>query len=116
MKIKKGFIIYIVISVWAVYTAAKYHYTHTFSQKAWLKTEERAYMAEDMMKKYSLEGMTKEDVISLLGNDTEREYFKEKGNLVYWLGCERGFISIDSEWLVINFKEEKVSNYYITRD
>lgn len=116
MKMKKGCVVYAVVSAWAVYTAAKYHYTHTFSQKAWLKTEKRAYMAEDMMKKYSLEGMTKDEVISLLGEDTESEYFKEKGNLVYWLGWERGFISIDSEWLVIDFKDGRVSDYYIARD
>ena len=44
------------------------------------------------------------------------EYFKE-WDLVYWLGPERGFISIDSEWLVFRFDgQKKVTDYKIMRD
>ena len=36
--------------------------------------------------------------------------------MVYWLGPERGLISIDSEWLVIVFENGIVADYYITCD
>jgi hypothetical protein len=35
---------------------------------------------------------------------------------VYWLGPERGFISIDSEWLGIKFKDNVVIEVEILRD
>jgi len=39
-------------------------------------------------------------VVDLLGEPPPTEYFKG-WDLVYRLGMERGFISIDSEWLVL---------------
>lgn len=36
---------------------------------------------------------------------------------MYWLGPERGFFSIDSEWLVIRLNSHgKVVDYHIERD
>ena len=37
--------------------------------------------------------------------------------MVYWLGDERGYMSIDSEWLVVRLDGEgKVAEYRIVRD
>ena len=69
-----------------------------------------------MLEKYDLHGMTKKEIISLLGDETQDAYFKEDNNMVYWLGPERGLISIDSEWLVIVFENGIVADYYITCD
>ena len=61
--------------------------------------------------------MTKDEVISLLGTPPETEYFKSHNNIVYYLGFERGLISIDSEWLVIDFDDnEKVNKYQVLTD
>jgi hypothetical protein len=38
--------------------------------------------------------------VALLGEPPKTEYFKEF-DLVYYLGPERGFMGIDSEWLVL---------------
>lgn len=46
--------------------------------------------------------------VELLGDETNTDYFKEVNNIVYYLGDERGFISIDSEWLVIMFDNDVV--------
>lgn len=46
--------------------------------------------------------------MELLGDETNTDYFKEVNNIVYYLGDERGFISIDSEWLVIMFDNDVV--------
>lgn len=61
--------------------------------------------------------MNKEEVFELLGEPTETAYFKEPNNIVYYLGPERGFMSIDSEWLVIWLDEQdRVVEYKILRD
>lgn len=52
---------------------------------------------------YQLNDMIKEEIIQLLGEPTEPAYFVEPNNIVYYLEPERGFMSIDSEWLVIWF-------------
>lgn len=43
-------------------------------------------------------------------------YYRE-WDLVYWLGPERGFYSIDSEWLVVRLGPEgRVSDCQLVRD
>ena len=52
----------------------------------------------------------------MLGSPKDHGYFKEY-DLVYWLGPERGFLRIDSEWLAISFGEDgKVNEYLLVRD
>ncbi|MXO70216.1 hypothetical protein [Alteraurantiacibacter buctensis] len=50
----------------------------------------------------TLEGRTRPQVLALLGPDCECACFSD-WDLVYWLGPERNWLSLDSEWLVINF-------------
>ena len=57
-------------------------------------------MANDLVDNKKLIGLTRQEVVSRLGAQPKTEYFKEF-DLVYYLGPERGFISIDSEWLVL---------------
>ena len=60
----------------------------------------RLKMADRLVARRTLHGKTKEEVLALLGVPPETGYFKE-WSLVYWLGPQRGFLSIDSEWLVM---------------
>ena len=61
-------------------------------------------------------GETRQDVIKLLGDPSDEGYFRE-WDLVYWLGPERGFISIDSEWLVVRLgRDGRVIECRIVRD
>ncbi|WP_337661350.1 hypothetical protein [Erythrobacter sp. Alg231-14] len=76
----------------------------------------RVQMIDHLLWSGQLNGLTKPQVIYLLGPETETSYFSEF-DFVYSLGPERGFFSIDSEWLVINFDENGVvSTYQIVRD
>jgi hypothetical protein len=59
-------------------------------------------MADWMVLSRGLLGMTREEVTSLLGGTPATGIFTE-WDLVYRLGAERGFFSIDSEWLVLKF-------------
>jgi len=63
-----------------------------------------------------LNGRTRTDVVSLLGEPPPTEYFKD-WDMVYMLGAERGFISIDSEWLVLRMDSRGiVHDAQIVRD
>lgn len=88
-------------------------YKSIFTTEKWLHSnQERVYMVDDLLNDYEIKEMTKDEVISLLGTPSETEYFKSDNNIVYYLGYERGLISIDSEWLVIYFDDNEVVEKY----
>jgi hypothetical protein len=57
-------------------------------------------MADDLVASRALLGKTRSEVVALLGEPPPTGYFRSF-DLVYRLGMERRFISIDSEWLVL---------------
>jgi len=76
----------------------------------------RLVMVDDLIVSKKLDGLSKTEVIEMLGVPGNYGYFKNF-DLVYWLGAERGFIRIDSEWLAISFDEQgRVSQYRLVRD
>ncbi|MDR0286809.1 MAG: hypothetical protein LBI03_03745 [Clostridiales bacterium] len=98
------FVFLSLIIIGMVSIGIKYKYEHTFSTQRWIEyPRERVKMVDDLLLKHDLTGKSKEEIVKLLGNETENAYFKTNGNFVYYMGDERGFISIDSEWLVITF-------------
>ena len=113
-NIKKIKVFFIIAAAAVVFVL--HEYKHTFTVEKWLNSDIRVDMVDDMLEKYDLHGLTKKEIISLLGDETQDAYFKEDNNMVYWLGPERGLISIDSEWLVIVFENGIVADYYITCD
>ena len=94
-----------------------------FDSEAWQDPKQvdgddpvRIRMVDDLMKSKRLDHHSRADVEKLLGKRTNEYYFKEY-DLVYWLGPERGFMSIDSAWLVINFDSSgSVREYNVVRD
>ena len=76
----------------------------------------RIRMIDDLLKKYSFQGMSREEVVNMLGEPDKTLHFKE-WDMVYWLGPERSFISVDSEWFVLRLNEKKeVTEYRIVTD
>lgn len=75
----------------------------------------RIRMVDDLLKKHPLVGMNREQVDALLGVPPNTTYFSDY-EYVYWLGPERGFMSIDSEWLAVKFVNGVVSEARIVRD
>ena len=59
----------------------------------------RGCMVDDLLKSHDFRGRTRAQLVALLGEPPKTDYFREY-DLVYWLGPERGLMSIDSEWLV----------------
>ncbi|WP_410983325.1 hypothetical protein [Bacillus cereus] len=93
-------------------------YNSKFHADRWLKNEQkRVYMVDNLLGKHKLMGKTKKEIIQLLGKPTETKRFEEMNQTVYYLGDERGFISIDSEWLILQFdSDDKVVEYKVYTD
>jgi hypothetical protein len=68
----------------------------------------RHRVADGLVLSGNLLGLTSEEIKAKLGKTSETSYFSE-WDLVYYLGNERGLISLDSEWLVINLNDQEVA-------
>ena len=72
-------------------------------------------MVDDLMRTRPLVGMSRAQLEELLGVPPPSEYFREY-DYVYWLGPERGFVSIDSEWLVVRCGGDVVVSAQVVTD
>ena len=70
----------------------------------------RQQMLSDLLANHITMGMTRSDIVYLLGEPTETTHFQSY-DLVYWVGSEPGLISIDSEWLVFDFEDDILVDY-----
>lgn len=75
----------------------------------------RLRMVEDLLDRYSLVGMSKSEIDTLLGVAGPSLYFKGY-DYVYWLGPEISFISLDSEWLALKMENDTIIEARILRD
>ena len=76
----------------------------------------RLSMVDALVRTHRLEGMHRDEIVDLLGPPPDSDYFRE-WDAVYWLGPERGWIRIDSEWLVLRFgADDRVTEWAIVRD
>jgi len=90
------------------------HYQHTFTPEKWRsEPAERGQIVDDLLRRYELIGMTEEEVTALLGSDGGDG---DSPYLSYYLGMERGWISIDTEWLVLRFVDGRVADYSFATD
>ena len=105
-------------------TADDYSHRTAFDAKAWrersldqgVEWPTRLRMIDDLIGERRLDGLSRSEVLALLGPRDETGKWKD-WDLVYWLGPERGPIGIDSEWLVIKFDSSgRVASYEKVRD
>ena len=82
-------------------------------EMSWEST--RLKMADDLIENHLKVGLTKTEVIQLIGEPDETNYFNNY-DMVYYLGRERNIVGIDSEWLVIKLKEDKVELFSLVND
>tara|TARA_B100000959_G_C14780641_1_gene541368 strand:+ start:463 stop:855 length:393 start_codon:yes stop_codon:yes gene_type:complete len=77
----------------------------------------RLKMVDDFLDKYFIVGMFRDEVISLIGEPDQTEYFKSY-EMVYMLGQETdSYFAIDSQWLVLDLNDsERVVSYNIVSD
>ena len=73
-------------------------------------------MVDDLLQRHQFKGMDREQVVALIGEPDKTESFRD-WDFVYLLGPERGWFSIDSEWLAFRFdNQKKVTEYRIVTD
>ncbi len=76
----------------------------------------RLNMADGLIARETLAGLSRAHVVEMLGEPPTPEYFRN-WDMVYRLGNERGLFGIDSEWLVIRLGADgRVVEYRIVRD
>lgn len=79
----------------------------------------RLCMVDDLVSSGRLDGLAKDQVVQLLGPPHEKNFpfGATICDIHYYLGPERGFIRIDSEWLFITFGEDgRVNRNWLYRD
>lgn len=91
-----------------------------FNSTKWKQAEQkdesiRIRMVDDLLSQHNLTGKSRSEIDSLLGTPEKTNYFQDY-DYVYWLGPQRGLIPIDSEWLVIKFKNNIVVDARIVMD
>ena len=113
-----GLVICLSLFVGAFYQLWVHEQQSNFSYSKWSENpKERVWMVDDLLSQYDFIGMDVLTLESILGKATDTSYFEAPRRLVYYLGDERGLISIDSEWLTFDFNEEGfVTTVNIMRD
>lgn len=102
---------------------SEYRHRRDFEPVAWRRNDgahtswpARLTMIDDLTARHALRGLSRDSVEQLLGPRDSTDYFRE-WDLVYWLGPERGFLRLDSEWLVLDLGSNgRVTAYDIVRD
>lgn len=78
---------------------------------------DRYMMLDDLLAKHALVGMTRDEVVALLGpfhhDPDEPDY--PGWDSCYYLGPERG-LGVDFDWLIFTFDADKVTSYEIRHD
>ena len=86
------------------------HITHQFTTEKWLaEPAERGKMVSDLLEEHPLMGMDMDEVFTLLGEETPVPHESGKTFYYYYLGPERGLISIDSEWMELTVEDDIVT-------
>jgi len=76
----------------------------------------RLGMADRLLADRTLIGLTRPQVVAMLGEPPPTNYFRD-WDLVYRLGMERSYIRIDSEWLVLRLGPDgRVAQARLVRD
>lgn len=104
------------IAIWRIWFPGNAFDPIAWQDEIQVKAGLRLGMADRLIARGTFQGKTRAEVVQLLGEPPPTDYF-HNWDLVYWLGPERGFMSIDSEWLVFRFAADgRCSEYRIVRD
>src|SRR5687767_433299 len=103
------------VGVWALWPVGRAFDPSAWNDENQVKDGVRQAMADRIIARRTLSGKTRADVVAMLGEPPKTGV--SDWDLRYWLGPERGFMSIDSEWLVVRFDaNDRVSEYRIVPD
>ncbi len=87
----------------------------SFKSEVWKNTSSefsldsvRLRMVDDLLLTKLLVGLTRNNIVALIGEPDDTPYFREYP-MVYHLGQERHPFGIDSEWLVIQLDKQGIA-------
>jgi hypothetical protein len=75
----------------------------------------RLRMADSFLADQKPVGKSRDQIVALLGEPDDTPYFSNY-DMVYYLGPERGFMGIDSEWLVLRLSNNTIIEARLTID
>lgn len=91
--------------------------THSFTTEKWLAApENRGKLVNDLLKDHPLIGTDTDAVFALLGEEMPVPHESGKTFYYYYLGPERGLISIDSEWMALTVEDGLVTDIQFVTD
>ena len=98
-----------------------FRYQHTFTIEKWHNAPNgRTKIVADFLEKHKITGMTKEEIISLLGEEEtyantktsfkiSKSYFDPENTIVYYLGVD----FMDDRWLIISLENDIINSFCI---
>ena len=92
----------------------------SFESAGWIAATDatdrtRYRMHRDLLRRHQVTGMTRPEVVGLLGPPTETDKFQE-WDLVYWMGPEPG-LGVDSIWLLLRLAPDgRVAEHQVLTD
>lgn len=112
-------IIFLVILVSVIALLDAWKWSRTFTVSKWMDNpDDRHKIVSNMLSKNEIVGMTENEIIELLGTETEnapesfklpRGEFPDESNLTYELGVDY----MDDEWLIITIENGVAVRYEI---
>ncbi len=89
---------------------------HRFTTRRWVEEPEARWnLVSSLLARYELVGMTRGEVLALLGGDSGPDgYGKTEHNLSYCLGLDQ-FFPIDDWWLILELEDGVVTGYRIAQ-
>ena len=98
--------------------ASSWHRFKTFDPDRWkgARTSGRSGMVDDLIRRRAVLGRTEVQVQDMLGNPDQQLDSPNGKSYWYDLGIEDGYIAIDHEWLVIEFRNGIAAQQFKGRD
>jgi hypothetical protein len=111
----------VILFLWMTGSLGDYFLATRFDAAAWRAHANAAFddrtrlrMVEDLRESGRLEGLTRAEVVGLLGEPSERG--RRDTELVWRVGPDRGF-GIDSTWLSVEFGSDgRVRSHWLWQD
>lgn len=111
---KKSIILYLAI-ILVCFSIINIYEAHRFTPEKWIAhPEKRNLIIADLLKKYELVGMTENEVVNLLGPETngknqtsfkgDSTYYPPEETLVYFIGTDL----LEGEWIMLSLQEHRV--------
>jgi hypothetical protein len=86
-----------------------YYQFNSFDKMKWNKINDRRYkMSKGLMTNHIRIGMSKTEIIELLGEGSDYYSFRDSTNLYYYLGFTPGIYKLDPDFLGVYFEDSLV--------